>query len=135
MVCLWAASLGHWQSGLLTSSAFMPVQGHLARMGPSQCARVSTKIFANKAMASRGHLEREVQTLLEEHAARHAGVYPPGNAVESPAWSEPEGEVASVMSPAERERYETKKLKLRKAMGEDVVLPGQEREPDAAERR
>lgn len=111
------------------------LQGHLARLGPSKCASVRCKVFANKAMASRTNMEREVQTLLEEHAARHAGALPPGNAGDVAAWEDGEVDASSIMSPAERERYESKKLKLRKAMGEVVALPGVPVEPSAAERR
>lgn len=96
------------------------MQGHLARVGPVKCAAVRTKVFANKAMASRTNMEREVQTLLEEHMHSSGGVLPPGNGPEGEEW-ESESMDSSVMSPAERERYEAKKLKLRKAMGEDVM--------------
>jgi hypothetical protein len=61
-------------------------------------------------------MERQVQDWLGE-----AGVVPPGNGVEAHLWEgeeqgQSEAELVAKMSPTERAAYETKRLKLRKAM-------------------
>lgn len=87
-------------------------------------------VFANKAMATRSHMERQVQDWIEQ-----AAVVPPGNGVEAHLWGEGSGgegdssssseaELMSKMSPTERAAYETKKLKLRKAMVRGAVCVG-----------
>lgn len=65
-------------SSLLTSCGPLffgfPPQAHLQRVGPEACAYVRAMVFANKAVATRGNMEREVQNWIQE-----MGKAPPGN--------------------------------------------------------
>eukprot|EP00882_Tetradesmus_deserticola_P012317 GHRQ01013056.1.p1 GENE.GHRQ01013056.1~~GHRQ01013056.1.p1 ORF type:complete len:463 (+),score=198.26 GHRQ01013056.1:85-1389(+) len=119
----------------------LAVKTHLAQVGEERCAFVRPMVFANRAMASRTHMEAQVEAWLAE-----AGVTPPGNGVEAQLWggggsseasSEEGGSAAvdvSLMSPADRAEYEERKLKLRKAMGESLA-DDVDVDADAAQRR
>eukprot|EP00878_Enallax_costatus_P031191 GHUV01034086.1.p1 GENE.GHUV01034086.1~~GHUV01034086.1.p1 ORF type:complete len:253 (+),score=67.09 GHUV01034086.1:148-906(+) len=99
----------------------LAVKGHLSRVGDDRCAFVKPLVFANKAMATRRHMEALAEDWLEE-----AGVIPPGNGVEAELWlgssssdaaAEPTPAVdITLLSPTERAEYEEKRLKLKKAM-------------------
>jgi Fe-S cluster biogenesis protein NfuA len=106
----------------------LAVKGHLERVGDERCAHVKAMVFANKAMATRSNLEREAANWTRE-----AGTTPPGNGVEAELWAT--GVSTATMSDAERAAYEEKKLKMRKAMGENLgdAVPGETR--DAKQRR
>jgi len=106
----------------------LSVKGHLDRVGEDRCAFVKSMVFANKAMATKSNLEREASNWL-----RDAGTTPPGNGVESQLWGG--GITAETMSAVERAAYEDKKLKMRKAMGENLGddVPGET--IDAKQRR
>ncbi|KAL4459185.1 hypothetical protein ABPG75_014050 [Micractinium tetrahymenae] len=99
----------------------LSVKGHLARVGEERCAFVRAMVFANKAMQSRAVLQREADNWLQE-----AGTLPPGNGAEAELWQGPSaGSSASsvdvsLMSADELAEYEERKLKLRKAMGENL---------------
>lgn len=87
------------------------------RVGEDRCSFVKAMVFMNKAMSTRSTLEREAQNWLDA-----AGTIPPGNGVEQEIWEgvqlkdlKPED-----MSPTELAEYEDKKLKMRKAMGENI---------------
>ncbi|GLC51576.1 hypothetical protein PLESTB_000517300 [Pleodorina starrii] len=143
----------------------LAVKGHLARVGPQQCAHVRAMVYGNRAMASRTNLERGVANWVNElpelggrmprgnadaelRAAWEGGVVVVGGGAEAGGG---EGLAAApapldrrLMSPAEMAAYEEKKLKMRKAMGEKMVEgPGgagghaeeQEEEDDLATRR
>ncbi|KAK9852334.1 hypothetical protein WJX84_005018 [Apatococcus fuscideae] len=86
----------------------LAVQGHLAKVGPAACAHVRVTVIANKAMATRSVLEREAANWLDE-----AGFLPPGNGRDRAQW---EGPLSSGVNSA----WEEKKLKMRKAMGENL---------------
>lgn len=98
----------------------LSVKGHLARVGEERCAWVRAMVFANKAMQSRAALQREADNWLQE-----AGTLPPGNGAEAELW---QGAAAasgssvdvSLMSADELAEHEERKLKLRKAMGENL---------------
>lgn len=77
-------------------------------VGPQRCCSVRVLVFANKAMATRAAMETEAHAWLTA-----AGSTPPGNGPEASLW----GASQAVMSPAEREQYEERKLKLQRAMG------------------
>ncbi|PRW61409.1 nifU chloroplastic isoform A [Chlorella sorokiniana] len=96
----------------------LAVRGHLARVGEERCAFVRAMVFANRAMQSRAALQREADNWLEE-----AGTLPPGNGAEAELWEgggKNSSVDASLMSADELAEYEDKKLKLRKAMGENL---------------
>ncbi|KAL3160178.1 hypothetical protein ABBQ32_010944 [Trebouxia sp. C0010 RCD-2024] len=104
------------------------VKNHLQRVGEAQCAFVRAMVFANAAMASRSNLEREMRSWIDRE-----GVVPPGNGPEKELW---EGQAAAkVLSPAEMAEYEEKKLKMRKAMGENLHDDVQGEAPDSKQRR
>lgn len=106
----------------------LAVKNHVQRVGETRCAFVRAMVFANAAMASRTNLEREMFSWIEKE-----GVIPPGNGPEKDLW---EGQAAAkVMSPAEMAEYEEKKLKMRKAMGENLHDDVQGEEPDSKQRR
>lgn len=101
----------------------LAIKAHSSRVGEDRCAFVKNMAFMNRAMSTRSSLEREAQNWLEE-----AGTIPPGNGVEQQIWEgvqlkdlKPED-----MSPKELAEYEEKKLKMRKAMGENIhdAVPG-----------
>jgi len=93
------------------------IRGHLSRVGPERCVRVRAMVFANKAMATREHVEREVAHWLDA-----AGTLPPGNGPERELWEGPSER--KVMSAAELAEYNDKAAKLKLAMGDkgEVVL-------------
>lgn len=106
----------------------LAVKSHLQRVGETKCAFVRTMVFANAAMASRSNLEREMMSWIDRE-----GVIPPGNGPEKQLW---EGTAsAKAMSPAEMAEYEEKKLKMRKAMGENLHDDVQGEAPDSKQRR
>jgi len=90
---------------------------HLKRLGAETCAYTRVMVFANKAMATRANMEAEVKNWIREVEST-----PPGNAPEGrERWDELSAAVAAqAMSPAELAAYEEKKLKMRKAMGENL---------------
>ncbi|GAB4813117.1 hypothetical protein N2152v2_000163 [Parachlorella kessleri] len=98
----------------LSRNCVLAIKAHLQRVGEERCAFVRLMVFANKAMQSRSLLEREAANWLEE-----AGTLPPGNGAEQDEW---EGTTFSTdhMTPEQRAAYEEKKLKMRKAMGENL---------------
>jgi len=113
----------------------LALKAHVARLGEEKCAFVRVMVFANKAMATRDNMQREVDHWVEE-----AGAVPPGNAggPESQLWSQPrqsEAEVTAAMSPDELAEYEEKKLRLRKAMGENMYDDVEGEGEDGKQRR
>lgn len=92
----------------------MSLKSHMDRVGPSRCCSVRVKIFTNPSLLSRARLEQEKNKWLDEYGV------PPGNSTDQDLWDC--GQVLSIkaMSEEERKDYEEKKLKLRKAMGENL---------------
>lgn len=110
----------------------LAVKGHMSRVGEDRCAFVRPMVFMNKAMATRTNLEREAQNWIDQ-----VGTIPPGNGVEGHLWETKEnsGQGSKTMSQKELEVYEEKKLKLRKAMGENLHDAVAGETQDAKERR
>ncbi|KAF6255860.1 NifU-like domain-containing protein [Scenedesmus sp. NREL 46B-D3] len=122
----------------------LAVKSHLARVGEERCAFGTAcqppHPYALICCAHPGACPAQVEDWLAE-----AGVTPPGNGVEAQLWglggsgeaSTDEGGAAvdvALMSSAERSEYEERKLKLRKAMGENL-LDDEDVDADAAQRR
>ena len=59
----------------------MLLQGHLSRVGPQACTSCRVMVFANKAMATRAHLEEQAAAWLEANDTT-----PPGNGVDRQLW-------------------------------------------------
>lgn len=95
-------------------NVIMSLKSHRDGVGPSRCCSVRVKIFTDPSLLSRGRLEEEKNKWLDEYGV------PPGNSTDQDLWDS--GRVLSVkaMSEEERQDYEEKKLKLRKAMGENL---------------
>lgn len=92
----------------------MSLKSHMDKVGPSRCCSVRVKIFTDPSLLSRGRLEQEKNKWLDQYGL------PPGNSTDQDLWDC--GRVLSIkaMSEEERKDYEEKKLKLRKAMGENL---------------
>lgn len=92
----------------------MSLKSHMDRVGPSRCCSVRVKIFTDPSLLSRERLEQEKNKWLDEYGV------PPGNSTDQDLWDC--GQVLSInaMSEEERKDYEEKKLKMRKAMGENL---------------
>ncbi|MEO0535815.1 MAG: GIY-YIG nuclease family protein [Cyanobacteria bacterium P01_A01_bin.123] len=106
--------------------------GHIAQQGTERCVfiRVQTFQFPKR---------QAMEALRDEWIAANDQV-PPGNQAGQDTWASSIGEAArATMTAAERNAYEDKKLKLRKAMA-DTTLTAELEQPDAqneveAERR
>lgn len=98
-------------------------RGHQQKLGAERAASVRVAVFANAAVATRAHMEREVQRWLEDLCP----VVPPGNGEDASAWTGDAEVKEDALSDAERAAYLDKKLKLRKAMGENLYddVPGE----------
>lgn len=110
----------------------LALKGHSARLGEEKCALVRVMVFANKAMATRDNMQAEVDNWISE-----CETVPPGNAHEAELWSEqrPVKELVAAMTPEELADYEEKKLRMRKAMGENLFDDVQNETMDAKTRR
>ena len=86
------------------------------RMGEEKCSSLRVKMYTEASLITRAKLEEEKQRWLDA-----AGLTPPGNSEEKNLW-EGSGRSSPValMSEEERSVYEEKKLKMRKAMGENL---------------
>ncbi|MDF5731205.1 MAG: GIY-YIG nuclease family protein [Rhizonema sp. PD38] len=91
-------------------NVLLSLNGHKSQNGKQKCAfvRVQTFKFPKR---------QDMEDLRDAWIAELESV-PPGNASESGTWASTVGEVARVMSEAERNAYEEKKLKLRQAMAD-----------------
>jgi hypothetical protein len=106
-------------------NVLLSLNGHLTQNGEQKCAfvRVQTFKFPKR---------QEMEDLRDGWIAELASV-PPGNVGESGMWASTVGEVAkAAMSEVERQVYEEKKLKLRKAMA-DTTLSQEAETIDATE--
>ncbi|BBN12453.1 NFU1 iron-sulfur cluster scaffold homolog, mitochondrial [Marchantia polymorpha subsp. ruderalis] len=94
----------------------LSLKTHRARVGAEKCASVRVKLFSVASIVSRAKLEEERKMWL-----MFAAEIPPGNSHENHLW---EGSSAAAplqhMTEEERKEYEEKKLKMRKAMGENL---------------
>jgi hypothetical protein len=124
----------------LSRHVSLALRGHKTQLGEELCAFVRVQAF--------GFPKRDemlaVQQAWIEAWVEATGVMPIGNSDPDSLWSQTTGEAAiAAMSPAEREAYEAKKLKLRKAMADSSlsreqpivkeVEPGSAIEPIVAE--
>ncbi|KAH7437983.1 hypothetical protein KP509_05G099600 [Ceratopteris richardii] len=100
----------------------------LHKVGKQKCASVRVKAFSDPSMITRNRLEEERQKWLSLCAT-----VPPGNSVEKDLWEGVPGK--AMMSETERNEYEEKKLKMRKAMGENLHDEVEGEEDDARTRR
>lgn len=105
-------------------NVLLSLNGHVSQYGEQKCAfvRVQTFTFPKR---------QEMEDLRDAWIAE-LETTPPGNASEGGMWASTVGEAAkAVMSEAERQAYEEKKLKLRKAMA-DSTLSKEIEEVDAS---
>ncbi|XP_002968899.2 uncharacterized protein LOC9651475 [Selaginella moellendorffii] len=100
----------------------LSLKTHRTRAGEERCAFVRVKLFGDPSLVTKSRLEEEKQRWIRELEA-----VPPGNSPEEQSlWSssakvvETSSAKAKSMSESERREYEEKKLKLRKAMGENL---------------
>ncbi|MEO1068391.1 MAG: GIY-YIG nuclease family protein [Cyanobacteria bacterium J06638_6] len=90
----------------------LSLRGHLAQKGEAVCALVQVQPFKFP--------KREVMAALQAEWMAALPSPPPGNV--DGTWAKTIGEASSqVMSAAEREAYEAKKLKLRRAMADSSL--------------
>lgn len=106
----------------------LSLNSHRNRLGQDKCFLVRVKVFTDLSMITRNRLEEERQKWLIESEM------PPGNSIEQHLW-ENNGVATVVMSEAEKLEYEEKKLKMRKAMGENLYDEVEGEEEDARTRR
>ncbi len=90
------------------------LKGHSIEHGGDVCAYVRVRSFKFP--------KREEMEQLRDSWIAALGSVPPGNAGNSGNWAATVGEIAAAaMSPAERDAYEEKKLKLRRAMADSAL--------------
>ncbi|MBW4448539.1 MAG: GIY-YIG nuclease family protein [Spirirestis rafaelensis WJT71-NPBG6] len=95
-------------------NVLLSLNGHVAQNNSQKCAFVRVQNFK---FPKRQEMEDVRDAWIKELDS-----VPPGNASESGMWASTVGEVAkATMSEAERNAYEEKKLKLRKAMADSTL--------------
>ncbi len=101
------------------------------RVGMERCCSVRVKLFTEASLITRAKLEEEKQRWLDA-----VGFIPLGNSSEKELWEGGGGNGSlGVMSEIQRKEYEEKKLKMRKAMGENLFDAVEEEDDDARTRR
>lgn len=101
-------------------NVLLSLNGHVTQNGEQKCAFVRVQPF--------NFPKRQEMEELRDAWIAELGSIPPGNAGEGGMWASTVGEVAkAVMSDTERQAYEEKKLKLRKAMADTTLLKEAER--------
>ncbi|MBD2567491.1 GIY-YIG nuclease family protein [Anabaena lutea] len=101
-------------------NVLLSLNGHVTQNGEQKCAFVRVQPF--------NFPKRQEMENLRDAWIAELGSIPPGNAGEGGMWASTVGEVAkAVMSDTERQAYEEKKLKLRKAMADTTLLKEAER--------
>ncbi|MDF5738774.1 MULTISPECIES: GIY-YIG nuclease family protein [unclassified Nostoc] len=106
-------------------NVLLSLNGHLRQNGQQKCAFVRVQAFKFPKRQEMEDLRDAWITELE--------TTPPGNASESGMWASTVGEATkAVMSEVQRQAYEEKKLKLRKAMA-DTTLSKESETIDASE--
>ncbi|KAH9311825.1 hypothetical protein KI387_026860, partial [Taxus chinensis] len=95
-------------------NVILSLKSHMVRVGQSMCYSVRVKMFSDSSIISRGKLEKEKQKWVDEYGV------PPGNSVHQDLWESGKGATTGAMSEEERKEYGKKKLKMRKAMGENL---------------
>ncbi|MBD2514217.1 GIY-YIG nuclease family protein [Nostoc sp. FACHB-973] len=106
-------------------NVLLSLNGHVTQNGEQKCAFVRVQAFKFPK-------RQEMEDLRDAWIAELEST-PPGNGSESGMWASTVGEAAkAVMSEVERQAYEEKKLKLRKAMA-DTTLSKDSQTTDASE--
>ncbi|MGF1935756.1 MAG: GIY-YIG nuclease family protein [Nostoc sp. ChiQUE02] len=106
-------------------NVLLSLNGHIRQNGQQKCAFVRVQAFKFP--------KREEMEDLRDAWIAELESTPPGNATDRRMWASTVGEAAkAVMSQAERQAYEEKKLKLRKAMA-DTTLSKESETTDASE--
>eukprot|EP00246_Nothoceros_aenigmaticus_P018608 TRINITY_DN9812_c0_g1_i1.p1 TRINITY_DN9812_c0_g1~~TRINITY_DN9812_c0_g1_i1.p1 ORF type:complete len:486 (-),score=93.02 TRINITY_DN9812_c0_g1_i1:238-1695(-) len=102
-----------------------------SRVGDVRCASVKVKLYVQASLVTRSRLEEEKQRWLDALDS-----VPVGNSVDADLWEGSGSAVPlSLMSEQERTEYEEKKLKMRKAMGENLFDEVQGEDDDSRTRR
>jgi hypothetical protein len=95
-------------------NVLLSLNGHVAQNGEQNCAYVRVQTFKFPK-------RQEMEDLRDAWIAQ-LDTIPPGNGTELQTWATTLGEIAnSAMSSEERQAYEDKKLKLRKAMADTTL--------------
>ncbi len=101
----------HVQYVGISRNVMLSLNSHVAQLGSDTCAFVRVKTFK---FPKRSEMEALRDAWLAEH-----DLIPPGNSEQSNLWADTVAAAATVaMSDAERNAYEEKKLKMRKAMAD-----------------
>ena len=104
----------HTQYVGYSRNVLLSLKGHVAQNGQEACAFVRVQTFKFP--------KREEMEKLRDAWLSELGSVPPGNGDASQMWASTVGEVArAAMSAAERNAYEEKKLKLRKAIADTTL--------------
>jgi len=91
------------------------LKGHLAENGAEICAFIRVQTFKFP--------KRQAMEELRDQWIETLDCVPPGNQGKQGTWASTIGEAAkATMSAAERDAYENKKLKLRKAMADNTLI-------------
>jgi hypothetical protein len=104
------------------------LRSHLHKLGKEKCSSVRVRVYKDAAMITRSKLEEERGKWLSA-----LDKLPPGNSSEKDLWEGTGNGV--VMSEIEKIEYEEKKLKMRKAMGENLYDDVEGEEDDSRTRR
>ncbi|MEH2302482.1 MAG: GIY-YIG nuclease family protein [Nostoc sp.] len=110
-------------------NVLLSLNGHVSQNGEQKCAFVRVQAFKFPK-------RQEMEDLRDAWIAELEST-PSGNATDREMWASTVGEAAkAVMSEAERQAYEEKKLKLRKAMADTTLSKESEtRDASQAERQ
>jgi hypothetical protein len=104
------------------------LEGHIAQNGVAACAFIRVQTFKFPTRQAMEALQDEWIAALDQ--------VPPGNQVGQATWAKTVGEAArATMSEVDRNAYEDKKLKLRKAMADAALIREleQHKTPDDSE--
>jgi hypothetical protein len=100
-------------------NVLLSLNGHVAQNGEQNCTYVRVQTFKFPK-------REEMSDLCDAWIAQLDSI-PPGNGAEFQNWASTLGEIAnSAMSSEERQAYEEKKLKLRKAMADTTLIQEEE---------
>lgn len=96
-------------------NVLLSLNSHVAQNGEQNCAYVRVQTFKFP--------KRQEMSDLRDAWIAQLDTIPPGNGTEFQNWASTLGEIAnSAMSSEERQAYEDKKLKLRKAMADTTLI-------------
>eukprot|EP00850_Spirogloea_muscicola_P009800 SM000056S17918 [mRNA] locus=s56:74246:78346:+ [translate_table: standard] len=95
-------------------NVILTMKAHRSRVGAARCSAVRVKMYTEAAMVTRARLQEECELWLAQTAP------PPGNSTDRALWEGTAGTAAAYMTEEDKAAYEEKKLKMRKAMGENL---------------